>query len=96
MAVAKQKSRFNWFSLVLGTLCLGFTYFFVSQTFELAAIQKQCQIEQQKLQQAQEQQQNLALERDRLNTKEYIEKVAREELGLVKSGEIPYLSSRHP
>lgn len=96
MAGTKHKSRFNWFSLVLGTLCLGFAYFFVSQTFELAAIQKQCQIEQLKLQQAQEQQKNLALERDRLNTKDYIEKVAREELGLVRSGEIPYLSARQP
>lgn len=96
MERTKRKGRLNWFALALGTLGIGFTYYFVSQTFELASIQRQCQIEQVKLQEAQKIQQDLALERDRLNTKEYIEKVAREELGLVKSGEVPYLSARQP
>lgn len=37
---------------------------------------------------------SLNAEKDKLSTAEYIEKVAREQLGLVKPGEVPYIPAR--
>ncbi|CQR72945.1 hypothetical protein SpAn4DRAFT_3405 [Sporomusa ovata] len=36
----------------------------------------------------------LIAEKEKLSTAAYIEKVAREQLGLVKPGEVPYIPSR--
>jgi cell division protein FtsL len=37
---------------------------------------------------------SLAAEKEKLSMTEYIEKVAREQLGLVKPGEVPYIPAR--
>ena len=85
--------QLNWFRLSLLLFGLGFTYFFVHQSFELWTIHQEAVASKLKLEQVKEVHQSLVDERIRLNSLDYIEKIARDDLGLVKPGEVPYLSS---
>lgn len=47
-----------------------------------------------RLEQLQDQNQQLKQERDQLNNPAYVEKIAREELGMAKPGEVPYIPAK--
>ncbi len=68
---------------------LGLAYFRADG--ELAELQNRSAQARTRLRQAQEEKQTLNLKIEQLNTDRYVEKVARENLGLAKPGEIPYL-----
>ena len=89
----RNKYRVNWFRLVTIVLSCYFIYLSIGQQSQLNAIGNEAQSIQK--QQAQSEQMNIALkqERDALNDRKYVEKVAREELGLVKPGETPYIGA---
>lgn len=87
----RHKYRIKWFRVITIVLTCYFIYLSLGQQSQLNAIGNEA--ESVRMQLAQFQQVNITLkeERDALNDRRYVEKVAREELGLVKPGEIPYL-----
>ena len=87
----RRKYRVNWFRLITIGLSCYFIYLTIGQQQQLNAIGNEAQSIQ--LQQEQSKQLNATLkaERDALNDPRYVEKVARQELGLVKPGETPYI-----
>ena len=89
----RNKYRVKWFKLITIALSCYFIYLSIGQQIQLNAIGQETKSIQ--IEQAQFEQINTALkaERDALNDRRYVEKVAREELGLVKPGETPYIGA---
>jgi len=88
-----QKYRIKWFKLFLLALGGYFIYLTIGQQSQLASIRHETQSTRTQLQQLQQNNATLKEERNALHDPKYIEKVAREEFGLVKPGEIPYISA---
>lgn len=87
----RPRYRVRWFRLILLCVTGYFIYVLGGQQMDLQAIQKEKETARQKLEQLQQVNANLNDERSKLSKPSYIEKIAREELGLVKPGEIPYI-----
>lgn len=88
-----QKYRVKWFKLFLWVVGGYFIYLTIGQQSQLASIRHETQSTRAQLQQLQQTNAALNEERNALHDPKYVEKVAREELGLVKPGEIPYIST---
>lgn len=86
------KKRFRWFRLIVFAIVAYFVYWGFVQQANLQAIYHEAGNTRQKLEQANQTNAALIEEKNRLNDKQYIEKLAREELGLVKPGETPIVS----
>ncbi len=86
--------RINWFRVFIILLACYFFYLLVGQQMTLNAIQRENDEQKIKLQQMQQTNLELKQEHENLRTPAYIEKIAREELGMVKSGELPYVSGK--
>ncbi|WP_296922949.1 septum formation initiator family protein [uncultured Megamonas sp.] len=69
---------------------LGFII--IKQEMYLSQVKDQTIIAEERLNKAKQINEELTTEKNKLNTTEYIEKVAREELGMTKPGEVPYIS----
>ena len=87
----RPRYRIRWFRLILFCVAGYFLYVLAGQQMDLQAIHKEKEAARQKLEQLQQVNANLNDERSRLTKPSYIEKIAREELGLVKPGEVPYV-----
>jgi len=87
----QRRYRFSWYRLIIWSMLGFFAYVFISQQIELQTIQREIDITQTQLKQATEVHEALTTERQQLTTPAYIEKLAREQLGLVKPGEVPYI-----
>jgi cell division protein FtsB len=87
----RPKYRVKWFRLFLIALSGYFIYLCVGQQSQLASIRRETQSTRMQLEQLQQANVTLNEERNALQDLKYVEKLAREELGLVKPGEIPYL-----
>jgi cell division protein FtsB len=87
-----SKYRVKWFRLFLITLGGYFIYLCIGQQSQIASIRRETQSTHMQLQQLQQANITLNEELNALQDPKYVEKLAREELGLVKPGEIPYLS----
>ena len=66
----------------------------VSQQMHLSEVDRDYQDAQQRLQTAQETNAALKKQKAELEDPVYVEKVAREELGMTKQGELPYISAK--
>ena len=66
-------------------------YVLVGQHTELNALNRDADATRIRLEQLKQSNQSLAEEKVRLSNPAYVEKVARDELGLVKPGEVPYI-----
>lgn len=88
-----NKYRIKWFKLLTIILSVCFVYSFIHQQNQLNAIRRDSDSVRAQLTDFRESNTNLKEERDALNDRRYVEKVAREDLGLVKPGEIPYIVS---
>lgn len=93
MVRMRGKSRLKWFRLMLVGMALYFGYVVMEQQSHLNEIAVQQAFAEQKLQEQQKIQMDLEEEKKKLHEPDYIEKIAREELGMVKKGELPYISS---
>lgn len=93
MVRMRGRSRLKWFRLILVGVVLYFGYVVLEQQSHLNEIDAQQQLAEQKLKEQQKIQKDLETEKKNLNEPEYVEKIAREELGMVKKGELPYISS---
>jgi cell division protein FtsL len=79
--------------LALLLLSAYFCYLVTDRYLEMSSIQQETSTVNQQLDQAKTVNQQLQAERDRLLAPAYVEKLAREQLGLVKPGELPYVPS---
>lgn len=86
--------RFNWFLLLLLIIGGWFSYTFVSQQIHLNAVAKDYEATRMRLDEARARNEALKKERADLSDAAYIEKVARETLGMTRHGEVPYISAR--
>ena len=78
----KIMERFIIFAFVIMIAYLGF----------ISQVEEQTIIAEERLNKAKQINEELSREKDNLNKFEYVEKVAREELGMTKPGEVPYIS----
>ncbi|WP_296897495.1 septum formation initiator family protein [uncultured Megamonas sp.] len=88
--IRKIIERFIIFSFVIMIVYLGFII--IKQEMYLSQVKDQTIIAEERLNKAKQINEELTTEKNKLNTTEYIEKVAREELGMTKPGEVPYIS----
>lgn len=90
---AKKKSfRWGWFPIAVGAIAIYTVYMMVMQAVRLDAIEDEHETVTQKIEEETVMQQKLQAECEQLTDRAYIEQVARDELGLVKEGEIPFIS----
>jgi cell division protein FtsL len=66
-------------------------YVCVNQQLQYAAISREMEATRTQLEQLQQTNEAMGQEKQKLSTPAHVEKLAREELGLVKPGEIPYV-----
>lgn len=88
-----KRYKVNWINLALALLTVYFCYLVTDRYLEMESIRRETSAVRQQLEQANTLNQQLQAERDRLLAPSYIEKLAREQLGLVKPGEMPYIPS---
>lgn len=87
----RQKYRVKWFRFVAIVLGFYFTYLCVGQQSQLNAIGKETDNARAQLAQFQQINATLKEEAAALQDRKYVEKLARDEMGLVKPGESPYV-----
>lgn len=93
--MAKQtRKRIRWSRLLFIVLLGYFLYLCAGQENQLHMLDSQVSATQERLQFLQAQHAAYEQERQLLQTNGYVEKVAREELGLVKPGETPYIPGK--
>jgi len=90
MKTKKKKRRFKIRHLLIVILAVFLVITLGKQQIKINEIKRKQAIVERDIQEALQQQQKLKEQIELLNTDEYIEKIAREELGLVKPGEIIY------
>ncbi len=93
MAADKRpvRYRFRWFRLAVLAVAGVCLYVLAGQQAEMNAVNREVEATRIRLEQLKQSNQSLAEEKDRLSTPAYVEKLARDELGLVKPGEVPYI-----
>ena len=92
--MAKRQSGFNWFALLMFVVVSYFATVLVSQQLHLSHVAENQRIADKRLAAAQAENEKLRLQYDELLNLENIEKIAREDLGLSKEGEMPYQPAR--
>lgn len=90
----RSERQVNWFLILLLLIGGWFSYTFIEQQLHLNAVERDYEATLLRLQEAKAQNEALKAECANLNDAAYIEKVARESLGMARSGEMPYISSR--
>ena len=78
--------RLDWFVVLMVGIVGYFSYMMVSQHFYLNSVNQDYDAAQQRLQSAQQENDALQQEKAQLNDPAYIEKIAREELGMTRQG----------
>ncbi len=86
------RPRVRWFRVILIVFTAVFLYASVEQQLRIHAIQQQLTESKHNLEKIELENKRLLEERELLATPKYVEKIAREELGLVKPGEVPFVS----
>lgn len=88
---AHRKYRIRWFRLLILLTAAYFIFLAVGQQFELYTIHRETFSLQDRISELEHSNKSLAEEKNRLASPAYVEKIAREQLGLVKPGEVPYI-----
>ncbi len=93
MAAGKRPVRYRvrWFRLAVLAVVGVCLYVLIGQQMEMNAVNREMEATRIRLEQLRQANQSLNEEKKRLSTPAHIEKVARDELGLVKPGEVPYI-----
>lgn len=90
----QRKWKFGWFHVLLLGVFFYFGYLGYVQQIQMNEIaDEQAQVKT-RLEAVKADNVKLQAEKARLSQEAYVEKIAREELGLVKPGEMPYVSAR--
>lgn len=88
---ARRKYRIRWLRVLILLAAAYFVFLAVDQQFELYTIQRETLSLRDRINELEQTNKALADEKNKLNSPAYVEKIAREQLGLVKPGEVPYI-----
>ena len=91
----KQRRQINWFVIIMIIMFLLAAFKLGEQAITYRDLSQERIKAEERLKAAQEENDRLNQEKEQLNDPEYIEKLAREELGMTKNGEIPYVYSKN-
>ncbi|MBQ3727715.1 MAG: cell division protein FtsL [Selenomonadaceae bacterium] len=91
----RKRSGFNWFALVMFAMIAYFSTVLISQQVHLAHVSESQRIADKRLEKAKATNEKLRKELAALQDINNIEKLAREDLGLAKEGEMPYQATRN-
>lgn len=87
----RPRVRIKWFRILVAVLAGYAVYICGSQHLQYLAVSREAEGSRMRLEQLQQVNQSMLHEKQQLSTTAYVEKLAREELGLVKPGEVPYV-----
>ncbi len=90
----KKRNGFNWFALFMFLVVAYFSTVLISQQVHLSHVSETQRMADKRLEKAQKENEILRKEYEELQNLDNIEKIAREDLGLAKDGELPYQISR--
>ena len=90
MAV-RRKYHIRWLRVLILLAAAYFLFLAVGQQFELYTIQQETLSLKDRINELEHSNRFLTEEKIRLNSSSHVEKIAREQLGLVKPGEVPYI-----
>ena len=92
--MSKRKSGFNWFALIMFMMIAYFSTVLISQQVHLSHVSESQRIADKRLETAKATNMRLQKELAELQNIDNIEKIAREDLGLAKEGELPSQAAR--
>lgn len=93
--IKQRKGILNWFTILLVIIIIGyFAVILVKQQIYLNQVSADQAAAEARLATAKAEHERLVKEKDDLNRLDYIEKIAREELGMTRRGELPYSSGK--
>ncbi|MBR5913803.1 MAG: cell division protein FtsL [Selenomonadaceae bacterium] len=90
----QKRKGINWFFVLMFVVVAYFTTVLVSQQVHLSHVGESKRIADKRLEAAQEENRKLHKQLDELQDLNNIERIAREDLGLAKNGEMPYQPAR--
>ncbi len=90
----RKRKGFNWFALLMFAMIAYFSTVLISQQVHLAHVSESQRIADKRLEKAKATNEKLRKELAALQDINNIEKLAREDLGLAKEGEMPYQATR--
>ncbi len=90
----RKRSGFNWFALVMFAMIAYFSTVLISQQVHLSHVSESQRIADKRLEKAKATNEKLRKELAELQDINNIERLAREDLGLAKDGEMPYQAAR--
>lgn len=90
MKARKERRGINWFALVMLAIIVYFASILISQQVYLSQAADDYASAKARLEAAEKENAALKEEARQLNELGYIEKIAREELGMTRAGELPY------
>lgn len=92
--IKQRKGIFSWFTILLVIIIGYFAVILVKQQIYLNQVSADQAAAEERLATAKAEHERLVKEKDDLNRLDYIEKIAREELGMTRKGELPYSSGK--
>ncbi|HBS59711.1 MAG: septum formation initiator family protein [Bacillota bacterium] len=87
----RKRKRIHWVVVLIGFCLLYVVYSFADQALQLSKLRHEASNLRAREATLKSDNERLSQEQQLLQTDAYVEKVAREELGLVKPGETPYI-----
>lgn len=90
----RKRNSFNWFALVMFAMIAYFSTVLVSQQVHLSHVSESQRIADKRLEKAKATNEKLRKELESLKDINNIERLAREDFGFAKEGEMPYQSAR--
>ena len=90
MKARRERRGINWFALIMLAIIVYFSSILISQQVYLSQAADDYAAAKARLEVAQKENAALKEETQQLNELGYIEKIAREELGMTRAGELPY------
>ena len=90
----QKRKGFNWFALFMFLVVAYFATVLISQQVHLSHVRETQRAADKRLEKARQENEKLRKQYEELQNLDNIEKIAREDLGLAKDGELPYQISR--
>jgi len=87
----RRRYRIRWFRILTLLAAAYFIFLAVGQQFELYTIKRETKSLKSKITELEQTNKSMADEKNLLSSPAYVEKIARDQLGLVKPGEVPYI-----
>lgn len=92
---APTKRGFPWFPVLVTIIIVYFSTVLISQQVRLNQVERDQIASDYRLETARQENEALLREKEKLGDLEQIERIAREELGMTKPGEVPYTTLKH-